>query len=87
MEQKGLVEHRLEGRAFVYRPCLRREPTIRGLAARLLDGVFDGAVDQLVDCLLTFRKPNQEELVRLEKLITEARRESPEDGDEQPAHP
>jgi predicted transcriptional regulator len=74
MEQKGLVQHRREGRAFVYRPRMRREPTVRGLAGRLLDVAFDGALDQLVDCLFTHRRPSQAELARLEELISEARK-------------
>ena len=33
MEQKGLVRHRVEGRAFVYQPChLRRPPLPRATA-------------------------------------------------------
>ena len=73
MEQKGLVDHRLEGRAFVYRPRMRREQTVRRLAGRLLDGVFDGAIDQLVDCLFTHHRPSEDEFARLEQLISEAR--------------
>lgn len=81
MEQKGLVEHRLEGRAFVYRPRMRREQTVGRLAGRLLDGVFDGAIDQLVDCLFTHHRPSQDELARLEQLISEARH-AREDGNQ-----
>lgn len=73
MEQKGLVRHRLAGRAFVYRPCIRREQTVRRLAGRLLDGVFDGAIDQLVDCLFTHRRPSPDELARIEGLIADAK--------------
>lgn len=80
MEQKGLVEHRQEGRAFVYRPRIRRDPTVRHLAGRLLDGAFDGAVDQLVDCLFTHRRPSADELARIEELIAEAKSRRKHDG-------
>ena len=83
MEEKGLVKHRVDGRAFVYRPCMRRDQTMRGLAARLLDGVFDGAIDQLVDCLFTHRRPSPDELRRLQRLISQARR-STEPVEDQP---
>jgi predicted transcriptional regulator len=84
MEEKGLVKHRVDGRTFVYRPCMRRDQTMRGLAARLLEGVFDGAIDQLVDCLFTHRRPSQDELRRLQRLISQARR-STEPVDDQPS--
>ena len=69
MEDKGLVTHRTEGRAFVYRPTAKRERTIRHMVGGLLDSAFDGAVDQLVQSLFDARKPSEQELDRLTKLI------------------
>ena len=73
MEEKGLLEHRRDGRSFVYRPVLRREQTTRRMAQGLLERVFDGAIDQLVDSLFSQRPPSEEELNRLEALISRAR--------------
>ncbi|MEL6110022.1 MAG: BlaI/MecI/CopY family transcriptional regulator, partial [Planctomycetota bacterium] len=69
MEEKGLVTHRTEGRAFVYRPTAKRERTTRRMVGKLLDTAFDGAVDQLVQSLFTHRKPSRDELDRLDELI------------------
>jgi predicted transcriptional regulator len=69
MEEKGLVEHRLEGRTFIYKPLVEREETTRHMASELLHRVFDGAVDQLVQSLLSTREPTSAELARLESLI------------------
>ncbi|MEX0936760.1 MAG: BlaI/MecI/CopY family transcriptional regulator [Pirellulales bacterium] len=74
MEQKGLVKHRREGRTFIYQAVPRRESTSRRMTARVLDRVFDGAIDQMVDSLLSLRQPSDEELDRLEELLEQARR-------------
>ena len=79
MEEKRLVEHRVEGRTFIYRPLLPRDATSRHLVSGLLDRVFDGALDQLVESALTLRRPTADELARLRRLVDEA--ESP-DGSE-----
>lgn len=76
MEDKGLVVHRVEGRAFIYRPLVKRDRTERKLASRLLERVFDGAIDQLVQSVFSVREPTADELAKLEKLI--ARRKTAE---------
>jgi predicted transcriptional regulator len=73
MEDKGLVGHRAEGRTFIYFPTHSRER----VAARFLNKVFDGALDQLVLSLLNAQDANAspDELRDLERLIARARRE------------
>jgi len=73
MEEKGLVDHRTSGRAFIYRPLFQKEQTSRHLVSRLLDRVYDGAIDQLVASLLSIRQPSDEELSQLESLIDRAK--------------
>jgi len=73
MEEKGLVRHRLAGRTFVYAPVSKREQTSQKIVANLLQKVFDGAVDQLVDSALSLKQPTAEELDRLEALIRQAK--------------
>lgn len=73
MEEKGLVTHRLEGRTFIYRPVPQHEETQRSLLSGLLQRVFDGAVDQLVQSALSLRPPTAEELAKLEQLIRDAK--------------
>ncbi len=69
MEEKGLVEHRTEGRTFVYTPRFSRDES----AARFLDRVFDGAADQLVLSLLRSERISATELENMQALIAEAR--------------
>ena len=73
MEEKGQVTHRVEGRTFVYEPLIAREPTNRRLAKSVLQKVFDGAVDQLVQSVFSAQSPTEEELARLEALIADAK--------------
>ena len=70
MEDKGLVEHRVEGRTFVYSPRYSRDES----AVRFLDRVFDGAVDQLVMSLVRAERITPEEIQRMHEMIGEARR-------------
>ena len=76
MEDKGLVGHRLEGRTFIYRPTLRHDDTKQRMVSRVLQRVFDGALDQLVQSALSVRPPTEDELKKLEALIGQARRET-----------
>jgi predicted transcriptional regulator len=71
MEEKGLVEHRAEGRTFIYKPTHSRER----VAARFLNKVFDGALDQFVLTILRSKDADADELKELEQLIARARRE------------
>ena len=45
----------------------------RDLAARLLQRVFDGAMDQLVASALSLRDPTPDELARIEALLAETK--------------
>jgi predicted transcriptional regulator len=77
MEDKGLVEHRAEGRTFIYRPRHSRERVV----ARFLNKVFDGALDQFVLSLLRARDADPDELKDLERLIAKARRDKQRRGE------
>jgi BlaI family transcriptional regulator, penicillinase repressor len=73
MEEKGLVKHRIEGRSFIYQPIPQHHATKQKLVSRVLHKVFDGAIDQLVQSVLSLRQPTSEELEKLETLLQEAR--------------
>jgi BlaI family penicillinase repressor len=78
MEQKGLVTHRSEGKAYVYTPLIERGRTFRDLAAGFLDRVFDGAVDEYLVHALESRKLKPAELDELEAMIAKARAKNPD---------
>jgi predicted transcriptional regulator len=70
MEGKGLVEHALEGRTFIYTACYTRDES----TVRFLDRVFDGAPLALVQSLLRSERISKEELDAIHAMIAAARR-------------
>ena len=56
LEKKGWLTHRVDGRAYVYRPVRSRATAQAGLWAEVLDGVFDGDPTLLVSQLLDARQ-------------------------------
>ena len=73
MEQKGLVGHRKQGKAYVYFPSIERERTLGGMATEFLDRVFDGSLDEYLVHALGSRKISRQELDQLEEMIAQAR--------------
>ena len=69
MEEKGLVDHRANGRTFIYRPLYSRDAA----SSRFLHKVFDGAVRDLVMTLLNTQQVPASELDELQQLIAKAR--------------
>lgn len=82
MEQKGLVGHEAEGKAYLYFPKVRRENVFRRMAGGFLDQVFDGALGEYVARAIQFKKPSVEELETLEKMISDAKRQALRSEDE-----
>jgi predicted transcriptional regulator len=70
MEVKGLVEHELQGRTFIYTACYTRDES----AVRFLDRVFDGAPLALVQSLLRSERITKAELDQIHAMIAAARR-------------
>lgn len=71
MTDKGLVEHRTEGRSFVYRAAVPPEATRERLLERVLERAYDGALDRLVEGAIGLKRPSKDELRRLRALLDE----------------
>lgn len=72
MTEKGLVTHRSVGRTFVYRPLVKQQATSQRMLAGLLQRVFDGSLDQLVESAVSLKSPSPGELARLRALLEPA---------------
>lgn len=75
MEQKGLVSHRRDGKAYVYAAMIERGNTLGRMAGGFLDRVFDGAVNEYLVHALQSRRLSAHELDELEAMIREKKGE------------
>jgi predicted transcriptional regulator len=72
LEQKGYVEHRQEGRAFVYRPCIAEQEASRSEVRHVLNRFFGDSRERLLLSLLGDDEITPEELDRLREVIRSA---------------
>ena len=72
LEQKGYVEHRQEGRAFVYRPCVAEQEASRSEVRHLMSRFFGDSRERLLLSLLGDEEISAEELGRLKDAIRTA---------------
>jgi predicted transcriptional regulator len=72
LEQKGYVEHRQEGRAFVYRPCVEEYEASRSEVRHVLSRFFGNSRERLLLSLLGDEELTPEELQRLRDAVRDA---------------
>ena len=72
LEQKGYVQHRQEGRAFLYSPCIAEHEASRSEVSHLLHRFFGNSREKLLLTLLGEEDITQDELERLKSAIAEA---------------
>jgi len=77
LEQKGYVEHRQEGRAFVYRPCIAEQEASRSEVRHVLNRFFGNSRELLLLSLLGDDDLSQDELRRLREAIHNASPDAP----------
>ncbi len=80
LEKKGYVEHRQEGRAFLYRPCVAEHEASRSEVQHVLRRFFGDSREQLLLSLLGDREMGAEELERLRQAIAAAPDDAAEEG-------
>jgi predicted transcriptional regulator len=77
LEQKGYVEHRQEGRAFVYRPCVAEHEASRSEVRHVLNRFFGNSRELLLLSLLDDEDLSQDELRRLRETIRNTAPDAP----------
>jgi BlaI family transcriptional regulator, penicillinase repressor len=79
MEKKGVVDHRAEGRRFIFRPRVSEAQVRRSMVADLTSQLFRGNVTALVNHLLAEHEIGPKELSRLRDLIEAHEQETKEE--------
>jgi predicted transcriptional regulator len=69
LEQKGYVEHRQDGRAFVYRASVAEHEASRSEVKHVLNRFFGNSRERLLLSLLGDDEVSREELERLKEAI------------------
>jgi predicted transcriptional regulator len=72
MEEKGWLEHRLEGRTFLYRAARPRQETVGQKVRQIVETVCGGSPETLVAALLDYRGLRPDELKRIRQLLDQA---------------
>lgn len=75
MERKGIVEHRAEGRAYIYRPRIQPSQVKTSMVTDLMERLFGGNLTEMMSHLLDDNDVSREELTRLKALISKKEQE------------
>lgn len=76
MEGKGVVEHRTEGRRFIYRASVSEDSVTRSMVADLKERLFDGSAAALVSHLLRSHEVDDDELAELRRQLAQAQQQA-----------
>jgi predicted transcriptional regulator len=69
LEDKGFITHLTEGKAHRYLPAVTQDLAGKSVLARVLDKVFAGSPEMLLTQLVNERDLDQDDLLRLRKLL------------------
>ncbi len=72
MEDKGWLEHRAEGRTFLYTAARPRHDTVGQKVREIVETVCGGSPETLVAALLDYRGLRPGELKRIRQLLDQA---------------
>jgi BlaI family penicillinase repressor len=75
LEKKGVVDHRMDGRRFVYQPRIDEGQVRRSMVAELTSQLFRGDVTALVNHLLSEHEIDAAELAQWKALISAREKE------------
>lgn len=80
LEKAGWLEHRAQGKSYVYRPTETRDQAGAGSIRRFLNNIFTGDAVAMFQHLIRESRLNPDELGELKRLIEEKERETKGEG-------
>jgi len=72
LESKGLLEHRVFGRTFVYRATVRRQKVQGSVLEEVRRLLFRGSPALLLNSMLSHTSMSEQEVAELRRLLDEA---------------
>ena len=75
LEEKGWLTHRVIGRTYFYSALVPRDVSIGERIVDVVDKVCDGSPESLMSALLDYRGLSNEEIERIQKLLTSAKKQ------------
>ena len=76
MEEKGWLEHSVQGRSFIYRATVPREESLGHRVKEMVEKACGGNPEKLMMALMDYRGLSEEESKRISQMLNEARRSS-----------
>ncbi len=77
LEDKGVVDHRIEGRSNVYFPLVNRENGIRDSVKSFLNVMFHGSVTELISSFIKEKELSPDEMREILELLDRKRNKTP----------
>lgn len=71
LEVKGYLEHKVDGRTYVYRPLISQQAVRQGVLGDLVERLFEGSTSLLLTSLVEQNRISENELREIRKLIEE----------------
>ncbi len=73
MEAKGWIEHRVDGRTFLYRAVVLKGTDLGQRVTNFVDEICDGSPERLVNALINHRGLTASEAKKIKAMIDEAK--------------
>lgn len=85
LEEKGMVRHEPEGRAYRYFPVVQPEEAGGAALRRIVDKIFQGSAEMALARLVSQHRLGEKEIARLKELLDEVPAEGRRSAEERPS--